>query len=481
VRRSPTRLPRPTALAAPALATAVLLLLAACGDASDGPSIGDVPDATGDATDEDDADPVAAHGLRRCSDVPEIALPEERYGDDPIYVANEMPVEEVQAWATGQPGFQELWIDRERNGWITVAFTEDADERQQELDARFPDDGVVAVEVDYDLEELQQLQHHASEVLTIPHGSSVDIQRGVVQLDLGVLTDERLAEVAEHLDDEPVCVEGTDPADAPEPGEQADEGDGWRLLAAEQGAGFPYRTGIATHTEQYADLWDEAGVSTDAPDVDLDAEVVLWFGAVHGSGCDDLRLDDVVVDHDAARVHADIVLVDSPAMCPSDANPFAFLVALERDRLPAGPFHLQLGASDPPMGAPEERTYVEVDLTEPGSTASEEDLRTGTIDDLDEDPRRPRVEPGGVIEEGVEFSFHHDARCGADWLGPVNDRWWHAEEVGEDLPEPWLRAAEEAGRLHLTMELAVEPDPHLSAEAGGHEVVYAPSSDDPPC
>ena len=70
--------------------------------------------------------PTFAQGsIPRCEDVLRISAPAERYRDSPIYVANEQPTEEIRAWAAGKPGFEEIWIDRDHLGWITVAFSVD--------------------------------------------------------------------------------------------------------------------------------------------------------------------------------------------------------------------------------------------------------------------------------------------------------------------------------------------------------------------
>ena len=63
-------------------------------------------------------------GFPACDDVPELSAPPGAYRDSPVYVANEMPKDEVAAWAQRQPGYEGLWLDRERNGWITaVSYT----------------------------------------------------------------------------------------------------------------------------------------------------------------------------------------------------------------------------------------------------------------------------------------------------------------------------------------------------------------------
>ena len=98
-----------------------------------------------------------------------------------------------------------------------------------------------------------------------------------------MLDEEHLEPLAEVADPR-LCVDGTDPADAVADGPQPTEGEGWRLLADEL-TGEAYRTGVATTDEQYAALWDESGVNAEQPEVDLDTEIVIWFGAVYGSSC----------------------------------------------------------------------------------------------------------------------------------------------------------------------------------------------------
>jgi hypothetical protein len=439
------------------------LLVAACGDPSAVPiEAADGPGAQ----------------LVRCDELERVEAPDDWYADEPMYVANEMPIEDVQEWASGRPGFQELWIDRERNGWLTVAFTEDVEARQAEIEERFPDDGVVAVEVPRTRDELEALQRRVVEELSFDTGSGMAVNYGVVSVHVGQMTAERLDEVADKFGDEPICVEGTDPADAPPEGPQPTEGDGWRLLEAQRDAGEPYRTGIATDESQYGDLWREAGLSGEAHEVDFDAEVVVWFGAVYGSGCDALRLDDVVVDGEASLVHADIVLVDPPPACNDDANPYAFVVSVERDRLPAGPFAIQLGADDPPPGAPQERTYVDVDLTRTGAVAGPEDLRSGTRDDLG---GSGALRSGDVVEPGYPARYALDVRCGATWLGELNRTVWRTDDVDSDpghVPPAWAEAAR-GDVVEVEVELSTDP-PTITAEANGYAVEYEPASEPMP-
>ena len=105
-----------------------------------------------------------------------------------------------------------------------------------------------------------------------------------------------------------------------------------------------------------------------------------------------------MVNRERALVHAEIVLVDSPMACTDDANPHAYLVAVERARLPSGPFAIQLGADDPPAGVPEERTLVDADLSRPGAVAG-----PGAVHG---DPSLPEpfvLEPGSIMEPEIEY------------------------------------------------------------------------------
>jgi len=123
-----------------AMISAIALLATAC--RANGGASG-VPLGSPDETPQ-----TAGSGVPRCEEVDWISAPAKRYRDSPIYVANEQPTERILAWASGQSGFEELWIDRDHLGWITVAFSSDADARQADLERLFPEVGVVAVGVE---------------------------------------------------------------------------------------------------------------------------------------------------------------------------------------------------------------------------------------------------------------------------------------------------------------------------------------------
>ena len=437
---------------------ALALIVAACGG---GEVIGPDP---------------AADALPFCEDVPSISAAEDLYRNRPVYVGNEMPVEEVQAWAEGQAGFETLWIDRDRNGWVTVAFSESAEQRQTEIEQLFPDDGVVAVAVDWTMAELMALQESLPARFEpgFVQTTGISVTRGVVSVGIGPLTPDRIAIAEAELAGEPVCLEGIDPELVPEPGPQPEVGDGWRLLADEK-TGHVYRTGLATDDTDLRELWREAGIAAPVPDVDFESEVVIWFGAVYGSSCPNLRMDDVIIDDDL--VYPLIVNVDAPMACTGDANPHAYVVAVERSALPADGFVIRLQAEEPAPGVIDQQTTVLGDVTIPGAYVR------GIRDELPEDPGLPTVEYGGVIEPGHPWAYEIYTHCGVEWLGEINGVQWRAESVDgsiDYMPEPWQKALYEDDYLTVEIVLYEGDPPVLEATAAGHTVRYLPADIDPP-
>lgn len=467
------------------LALAITMsLLAACTAPIGNPTLSPAPASPAPATPAltSPAEPQPQRietSIPMCDEVPITTAPAEWYRDTPIYVGNEQPYQQLVAWARGRPGFEEWWLG-DHAGWVSLAFSEGAEERQAELEREFPGVGVVAVPVEWTMDELIDLQERVNEELRpdFTISSGIPVMQGVVSIGLGVMTDERLSVVEKLFAGERVCLEGFHPADAPLPGPQPQGGDGWRLLADEKQAGATYRTGIATDEESYEDLWAHVGLSADPPEVDFQAEVVIWFGAVYGGSCPDIRLDDVIVDErrEPPMVYAEIVLVDPPVACTDDANPHAYVVALERDRLPAGPFGIQLDASDPAQGSPEERILIDVDLSEPGAVAGPDDIRY--------DPSLPRpsfVESGGIVETGFPARYRLYVHCGAEWLGILNRVAWRTEAAtGLDwVPAEWP-APDATQHIEVWVLMYPGPEPFLEATANDHTVTYDATLVEPP-
>ena len=411
-------------------------------------------------------------GFPACDDVPELSAPPGAYRDSPVYVANEMPKDVVRAWAKEQPGYEGLWLDRERNGWITVAFSRDAAARQEDLEEEFPDVGVVAVAVDHTRERLEALADRVRSELAPflepdAHSVGVDGSKGAAYLEVVALTEQLRGEIERRFSGEPLCVSGSDPASLPPLGPQPEGGEGWRLLADEKGGGRNWwPVGLATEAADLAEFW--VGLDAPVPEVDFEEHVVIAFGAVVSSSCPRIRLDDVVVD--GSLVYPEIADLNRALACTADAVPHAYVVALERSRLPSGPFVIQTKAELPSYAKVEERLRVDVDLSEPGAVAGAGAVRPEASVAKPERSAR-LIEP--------EFSWPHwlDARCGIEWLGEVNNVVWRTDEA---MPEEWEEHVDEDGGLVLAITMRVGPEPSIEAELGGETVVYEPSQGEIP-
>jgi hypothetical protein len=417
--------------------------------------------------------PVASIPL--CDDVPNLSAPADWYRDTPIYVGNEMEdlIEPIERWAGRQPGYAGIWIDRQHHGWVSVAFTVDAELRQAELREAFPEDGVVAIPVEWTEGELRAVQSRVTDFLRahdIPGGSGGYISKGVTSIEMGVRRPEWVALAEQLFAGQPVCISGLDPEDAPPDGPQQPSGNGWRLLGHAESAGPGYRTGIAYDADSYARLWTESEISDPQPEVDFMDDVVIWFSAVTGSSCPDLRLDDVIVDSERSLVYADIVNTGGDVACTSDIYPHSFVVTLARELLPTGGFSIQLNEAGPPAGAPEERTVVDADLTQPGSTADP--------DHIGEDPDLPEPEylsPGGFAYPGMTWAYEQPAECGLEWLGPLNDVSWRTEAVDGTagwVPPEWQSEITEDETIVLEVLIETGDVPTLTATTNNHSVIY---------
>lgn len=443
------------------LCTVVALLATACGGRG-GSGGADEPNAAG-----------GDGSLPRCGDLEPVAVPDELFGDTPVYVGNEQPVEEVQAWASSYESFQEVWIDRDHNGWLVVGFTGDVEEVRADAAERFPDDGVVVVQVERSLDELLALQEQAHERSSLVQGSSSDVRIGRVELYVPRLTDEVVAELSAEFAGEPVCLSGGDPVDAPVDGPQPTEGDGWRLLAAEQGSSsFAFRTGIATTPEQVDAALRMVELDGLEVDVDLQSEVLVWFGEAHGSGCTERRLDDIEVVPGADPVLRPIIVDPTdPMACTSDlVGAWAFVVAVDRSMLPPGPFTVRLTDRRPPIQ--DEATFVDAFLTSPGSTVNDDDITVA-----EPDPKDSMLRYGDVVEPGFPADYVLYVHCGVGALGELSDVFWVSEDESlwyGEIPPQWAEAEDEDQELVVEVLLETGDPPTLVATRDGHSVTYVP-------
>ena len=432
-------------------------VLAACA----GPPV-EEPGGTGE-----DPDAITASSLPTCEEPPSISADPALYRDEPVYGNAMELVEQVRVWAEARPGFEEIWFDRERNGWIHVGFHGEVDVAalQAALAQQFPGEGVVAVEVPYSSAELQALAEDVvgalDEVGVRAPGYAASVTTGRASV-FDVPATPEVLEVVERFAGDPVCVGLVALDDIVPEGPQPEGGEGWRLLAHADGVGEVYRTGVATTDEQLAGLWAASGLGGAAPEVDWQQEVVVWFGATESGSCP-ARLDDVVVS--GATLHGGFVIPGPPQGCTDDANPHAYVVAVERERLPEGPFVVQLDADDPPAGAPEERTVVDVDLSAPGATATDEQLHADATAGA---ATAPFVEDGheGMPPSGAVYVFHARPDCDHVVIGPFDGSLWRLA----DLEAPWVAADGE----ELTLFALDESSILTSGSGGEHAFVRLP-------
>ena len=397
------------------------------------------------------------------------------YRDTPVYL-NNPPIGRVIRWAEEQPAFEEAWIDRDNFGWITVGFSRDADARQADLERKFPELGVVAVELPHTAKELEKLQGRLMDgvfpALATSGGASRGVPYGMVGLHTNVVNDELIAFLEAEFAGEPFCLDGPDPAAIVQPGPQPTQGDGWQLLGVHQQGPPWFQTGIAAGPGKLQALWAKANMPGAVPEVDFEQNVVVWFAEPHGSSCDDLRLDDVVVDHGLSLVYPLVVKPDNPSMCTADlSGAYQYLVTLERERLPAPPFFVQLGSDDPPGGMPKERTVVESDLRGAGSTAG----KGGIHRDTSKPTPRP-IESGGFRSGNTPYRL--DTTCGISYFGELNGIDWVGDET--ELPAAWQAVQEPDGSVLVTTKMRGRDDPFLDATANGKTVRYLPWRGEPP-
>lgn len=414
------------------MAVAAVLVLVGCGGPapSDGPR---APVATA---------PMAPDDVRAfapfppCEGLPTITADPSVYRDEPAYGNASELVEQVGHWAAGVGGFEELWLDRDHNGWVHVGVHgRDADiaALQAEVAERFPGEGVVVVAVPHSLAELEDLADRVlpalGDVEAGPAGTMIWVSHGVLALD-GVLDTPDAEAVLQEFAGEPLCVDAVDADEFVAEGPQPTAGDGWRLLGHEQDVRAGTRPGVATTDEQLARLWAESGLPGDVPTVDWRAEIVVSFPADWSTSCP-IRLDDVEVTD--TTLYPRIVLPGQVpgGPCTLDLRSHSYVVAVERSLLPRGPFVVTMG--DPSSGYPGAGTTVGVDLSAPGASATDAQVAPDPAPPADAEV--PAVVVDGhptMPPSGARYVWHPRPACPGVVIGPFDGSLWRLADREPD-------------------------------------------------
>lgn len=239
-----------------------------------------------------------------------------------------------------------MYIDQRAGGAVVVLFTADVDEHQRGLEALVSDHVDVRTRlVRYTQAELlevmeaipwEELREDGIEILSV----SLDTREN--EVDVEAKSDDPTAEATlEAL--YPGMVEAV-VHPFPGPWSHVEAGEGWRLLATgETDGGEAYTVAAALDAPSGRELWSAARLEGELPPVDWDREIVVSFLQGIGGGCNEVRLDDVVIDHGLRAVYPVTSDPLQPRNCDlSLTGSVAFVVALDRDALPASPFTVQI-------------------------------------------------------------------------------------------------------------------------------------------
>ena len=253
--------------------------------------------------------------------------------------------------------------------------------------------------------------------------------------------------------------------------EQVTGGETWSLLGSAP-VGAIERTEIATTAAQYQLLWADSGLPDDPPSVDLDASVVVWFGATFSGGCD-IVLDDVAVTDEV--LHGEYGPANSIDNCTDDARPHAFVVAIERSSLPEAPFAVQVEATTNELSA--DRTEVGTDLRAAGATADDDQLGfdPALISAVD---GPVRTAPDLALDRPTVMRMPIDDRVWGRRIGPICGTTWTTPDLDRDqgLPAEWASDRSLDGDTFLVVVLATlsADGATLTAERDGATLTYLP-------
>jgi hypothetical protein len=121
---------------------------------------------------------------------------------------------------------------------------------------------------------------------------------------------------------------------------QPTSGSGWRLLAYRRGLGVPNTVALLANQAALQNAWDKLYVDGAPETFDFTRAALFWLTSPGTFGCPS-RFEGIRVDTSRAVVAGSFSRAITFG-CDSKTIPDSFLVAVDRDRLPAGFYRLQL-------------------------------------------------------------------------------------------------------------------------------------------
>lgn len=135
------------------------------------------------------------------------------------------------------------------------------------------------------------------------------------------------------------------------------EGDGWRLIAFTR-SGLTYGVAVAENAADLDRIWERLAFELDPPVLDFTTQVLMVLGHAVSGSCPEIQFQGLVVTSD--RAYGTFTFDHDRNACNADANPAAYLLAVDRVALP-DVFQLTLEAEDICGGCDEDT--ITVDLT----------------------------------------------------------------------------------------------------------------------
>jgi hypothetical protein len=153
----------------------------------------------------------------------------------------------------------------------------------------------------------------------------------------------------------------TQPAGGRDAAGNLTSGPGWELLAFTR-SGLTYGVAVAENEMDAERMWAALPFDLAAPPVDYNTHVLMVLGHAVSGSCPEIQFQSLAIEPD--RVYGEFTFVNDDEACTADANPAAYLLAVERVALPDR-FLLTLEAEDICGGCDEDTILVDLTSDQP--------------------------------------------------------------------------------------------------------------------